>query len=286
MIDIDPRGLQFFYGTEPQPCPYVAGRAERKAATELTGPGAAALHDTLCRAGFRRSHMLAYRPACPDCRACVPVRVAAADFTPRRSQRRVLARNADLVARERPPRATLEQYFVFRQYQAARHGGEMAAMRFRDYRAMIEESPVDTQVVEFRDSAGRLVAATLVDRLTDGFSGVYKFFAPDRARASPGVHAVLWHIERARTLGLGYVYLGYWIAESRKMAYKTRFQPLEALVDGRWRRFDPRDFAPRAAEKAGRGAGAIPAPERRETFAAPRACRSQPEREALEGRKR
>ena len=240
MLDIDPRDLQFFYGTARQPCPYLPGREECKAVTDLGGPGAAGLHDVLSRAGFRRSHGIAYRPACPRCRACVPVRVAAGDFVPSRSQRRVLARNADLEARECPPLATLEQYGVFLPYEAGRHGdGDMARMSFDDYRAMVEDTPVDTLVVEFRDADRRLVAVALTDRLADGLSGVYKFFALDRARTSPGTYTVLWHIARARALGLTYVYLGYWIRDSRKMAYKTRFQPLEALVGGRWRRFDP-----------------------------------------------
>ena len=233
------RGLQFFYGATPRPCPYLADREERKVVTDLSGPDAPALLDTLSRAGFRRSYMAAWRPACAACRACVPVRVVARDFAPSRSLRRAAARNADLRADERPPHATLEQYMLFREYERARHGGDMALMTFRDYREMVEKTPVETRMVEFRDGGGGLVAAALVDRLADGLSGVYKFFAPGRGRTSPGAFTVLWLIERARALGLGYVYLGYWIAESPKMAYKTRFRPLEALVDGRWRRFDP-----------------------------------------------
>ncbi len=241
MLDPEPRGWQFFYGTAPEPCPYLPGRAERKTVTELGGSKPDALLDALSRAGFRRSHGIAYRPACPDCRACVPVRVAVNGFAPRRSQRRIWARNADLQARERPPQATLEQYRLFKPYQLVRHGdGEMARMTFSDYRAMVEETPVDTRIVEFRDPERRLVAVALTDWLSDGLSGVYKYFAVERARSSPGAYMVLWHIARARALGLPYVYLGYWIAASPKMAYKTRFQPIEALVGERWRRFDPR----------------------------------------------
>lgn len=240
MLDLDPRTLRLFYGTARQPCPYLPGRIECKAVTDLSGPGAAPSLDTLSRAGFRRSHAIAYRPACPDCRACVPVRIPAADFRPRRSQRRVLARNADLRAEERPPRATLEQFSLFKPYQEARHGGgDMARMSFGDYRAMVEETAVDTRIVEFRDAGRRLAAVALTDWLADGLSGVYKFFSVDRARTSPGTWMVLWHVERARDLGLPYVYLGYWIGGSRGMDYKTRFQPLEALIGRRWRRFDP-----------------------------------------------
>ena len=241
MPSVNARGLQFFYSTAPRPCPYLAGREERKAVTDLSGAGAPALLDALSRGGFRRSYTQAYRPACVDCRACVPVRVAAQDFAPSRSLRRVAARNADLRAETRPARATLEQYTLFREYERARHGGDMATMSFRDYREMVEETPVETWMAEFRDGDRRLVAAALVDRLADGLSGVYKFFAPGRGRTSPGAFTVLWLVARAQALGLAHVYLGYWIAESPKMAYKTRFRPLEALVGGCWRRFDPKD---------------------------------------------
>ena len=239
-LDADPRALQFFFGATEQPCPYIDGRRERKAVTELTGPDPAGTLDRLSRAGFRRSHSMAYRPACPGCRACVPVRVAVDGFVPGRSQRRIIARNADLRAEERPPHATLEQYSVFKSYVTARHReGGMAEMSFRDYRSMVEDTPVDTRIVEFRDRDRRLVAAALTDWLADGLSGVYKYFAVERMRASPGTYIVLWHVVRARALGLPYVYLGYWIGACRKMAYKTRFQPLEALVGRDWRHFDP-----------------------------------------------
>ena len=237
MLDTDPRKLRYFYGTAQQPCPYLPGRLECKAVTELSGPDVGRLHDVLSQAGFRRSHGIAYRPACHGCHACVPVRVIAAEFRPGRSLRRVLARNADLAAAYRPAVATLEQYELFRAYEHGRHGdGDMALMDFSDYRAMIEDSPVETHVVEFRDRGGRLAAVSLTDRLGDGLSGVYKFFALDRRRTSPGSFVILWHIEQARALGLTYLYLGYWIADSPKMAYKARFKPLEGLIGERWQR--------------------------------------------------
>ncbi len=242
MRDIDPGKLEFFHSTEPQPCAYLPGRVERRAVTGLSGPNSQRRLDLLNRAGFRRGHGVAYRPACPGCSACVPVRVAAAEFAPSRSLRRAAARNADLRARERPPHATLEQYGVFASYQRLRHGGDMAEMSFGEYRSLVEDTEVDTRVVEFRDGGGRLAAAAITDWLADGLSGVYNFFSVDRARASPGAYAVLWHVARARALGLPYVYLGYWVAGSRKMAWKARFRPLEALSGGRWRRFDPTAF--------------------------------------------
>lgn len=236
MNTLPPSRLQFFVGTLTQPCPYLPGRLEGKLVTELAGEHAIALHDELTRVGFRRSHTLAYKPACPGCNACVPVRIRVAEFEPGRSLKRVWRRNADLTASERPPRATHEQFELFTRYQRSRHAeGGMVLMDFADYRSMVEDTPVDTFVVEFRDESDRLVAVTLSDRLSDGLSGVYKIFDPQDRRRSAGTFVVLWHIERARGLSLPYVYLGYWIADCRKMTYKTRFQPLEALGADGWR---------------------------------------------------
>lgn len=231
-----PRRPQFFYTTAPLPCPYVPGRIERKVVTEITGPDADALHDRLSRAGFRRSHNIAYAPVCPACSACVPIRIDAARFTPGASLRRVLRANAAIEGFEVPPRATAEQFALFQRYQVARHGdGDMATMSYYDFRAMVEDTPIETVVVEFRDTEDRLVGACLADRLGDGLSAVYSFFAPEPAAQSLGTYAILWLIERARALGLPYVYLGYWVPESRKMAYKARFKPSEILSGGAWR---------------------------------------------------
>ncbi|MFQ5783447.1 MAG: arginyltransferase [Alphaproteobacteria bacterium] len=227
--------LQFFFGTLVQPCPYLPGRWESKVVTELQGPRAALLHDDLAKAGFRRSHTLIYKPACRSCNACVAVRIPVASFRYSRSLRRVQRRNADLRWEERRPYATPEQFKLFSRYQRSRHAdGGMATMDFADYRAMVEETEVDTMVVEFRDASGRLIAVSLSDRMGDALSGVYKFFDPVESRRSAGTYIVLWHVERARTLGLDYVYLGYWIAECNKMAYKARYRPLEMLGPDGW----------------------------------------------------
>ncbi len=135
-----------------------------------------------------------------------------------------------------PARATAEQFQLFQRYQQARHGdGDMATMSFYDYRAMVEDTPIETFIIEFRDPDDRLVGACLTDRLGDGLSAVYSFFAPGLERRSLGTFSILWLIERAKALGLPYVYLGYWVRESRKMAYKARFKPSEILVAGTWR---------------------------------------------------
>ena len=226
---------RFFVGTRAMPCPYLPDRIERKVVTELTVPNAADMYELLSRAGFRRSHGLAYRPACPGCNACVPVRIVVGEFTADKSFRRVLRANADLGAEQRPSRATMEQYELFVQYQNGRHaGGDMSSMSYRDYRAMVEDSPVDTHMVEYRDGTGEMIAVMLADRQADALSAVYSFFRPDLGRRSLGIFMVLAMIERARDMGLPYVYLGYWISGSPKMGYKARFRPLEGLMSGNW----------------------------------------------------
>jgi leucyl-tRNA---protein transferase len=230
------RRPQFFYTTAPLPCPYLPGRTERKIVTELTGPDSEATHDRLSRAGFRRSHNIAYSPVCPGCNACIPIRIVAPEFEPNRTQRKLQKLNADISGFEMPARATAEQFALFQRYQQARHGeGDMAAMGFYDYRAMVEDTPITTGMVEFRDAQDRLVGACLTDWLSDGLSAVYSFFTPEENRRSLGSWAILWLVARARALGLPYVYLGYWVPESRKMAYKSRFRPSEVLLGGTWR---------------------------------------------------
>ena len=226
----------FFFTTAPLPCPYIAGRLERKIVTELSGPDAEVLHDTLSRAGFRRSHSIAYTPACPGCNACVAVRILAGDFRPDRTMRKIQRANTGLRARRVASRATAEQYRLFSRYQDSRHaGGDMALMGFYDYRSMVEDSPVETYMVEFRGDDNVLQAVVLTDLMTDGLSAVYSFFEPESGRRSLGTYMILWLVEEACKLNLPYVYLGYWIAESNKMAYKARFEPLEAFGAGGWR---------------------------------------------------
>ncbi len=230
-----PRRPQFFYTTAPLPCPYLPGRTERKVVTEITGPDAEPLHDRLSRAGFRRSHNIAYAPVCPGCNACVPIRIPVEHFAADRGLRKVWKANPGVEGTDVPARATAEQYQLFQRYQQARHGdGDMATMSFYDYRAMVEDTPIETFLLEFRDPDETLVGVCLTDRLGDGLSAVYSFFLPELEKRSLGTFTILWLIERARLLGLPHVYLGYWVQESRKMAYKARFRPSEVLVGGRW----------------------------------------------------
>jgi arginine-tRNA-protein transferase len=229
------RRPHFFFTTAPMPCPYLEGRLERKIVTELTSPDARMLHDSLSRSGFRRSHSIAYAPACEGCSACVPVRVVVKDFIPGRNMRRSINANQDLEVTIAPAKATAEQYRLFSHYQKGRHGGsDMALMGFYDYRSMVEGSPIETNLVEFRDQDGFLVATCLMDAMDDGLSAVYSFFDTQIHRRSLGSYIVLWMINEAERRGLPYVYLGYWIKESRKMAYKTKFAPLEGFSPDGW----------------------------------------------------
>jgi leucyl-tRNA---protein transferase len=229
-----------FYLTAPSPCPYLAGKEERKVFTHLVGERAGELNDLLTHGGFRRSQSIAYRPACEACRACVSVRVVVDDFRPTRSMRRVLDRNADIVGEMRAAVPTSEQYSVFRAYLDSRHhDGGMADMTVLDYAMMVEDSHVTTKMVEYRlrpAGGGDLLAVALTDVLGDGLSMVYSFYEPDAADRSLGTLMILDHIVRARRMGLAYVYLGYWVRGSRKMDYKGRFLPQERLMPEGWTR--------------------------------------------------
>lgn len=232
------QGLQFpkFYVTAPSPCPYLEGLVERKVFTELRGPDAAALNEALGRVGFRRSQSVVYRPACENCTACISVRVRSKDFEISRSQKKVLKVNADIKAEVRPPQITDEQYDLLKTYLDARHGdGTMADMTIEEFRDMVETSPVTTVMVEYRRAIdSKLVAVALTDELSDGLSMIYSFFNPDENHRSYGTYIILDHIQRASLTNQPYVYLGYWVKDSRKMNYKSRFKPLEKLGPNGW----------------------------------------------------
>ena len=232
-----------FYLTAPSQCPYLEDERERKVFTHLVGPRAAEMNDLLTQGGFRRSQNIAYRPACESCRACVSVRIVAGEFIYHRSMRRILSRNSDLVVTERPAIASDEQYDLFRTYLDSRHQrGGMADMTVDDYAVMVEETHVETRLFEYRiasgsvEDEGELVAVALSDIMIDGLSMVYSFFNPAYVKRSLGSYMILEHINRARTLGLPYIYLGYWVKGSRKMDYKKRFQPQEHLTGHGWER--------------------------------------------------
>jgi len=230
-----------FFVTSPSPCPYLPGKQERKIFTELSGPHAGELNDALGRIGFRRSQSVAYRPSCAGCTACVSVRVVADQFVPNATQRKLLRRHADIEVTACKPWATEEQYQLLRRYLASRHpGGGMATMDENDYADMVEQSPVSSYVIEYREPSrhgerGRLVGACITDQQIDGLSMIYSFFlADEEGRPGLGNFIIMDHILRARAAELPYVYLGYWVKGSARMAYKTRYRPIEVLGPTGW----------------------------------------------------
>jgi leucyl-tRNA---protein transferase len=240
------KNLRFFL-TASSPCPYLPGRRERKVFTGLDGFAAEPLHDLLTNAGFRRSQNIAYRPSCEGCEACISARVPVEQFDFTRRWRKIMAKNADLTRSLRPAEATEEQFALLRTYLRARHGeGGMAAMSMKDYACMVEETAVRTHIVEYRYSSGpmrgALAAAALSDALSDGLSLVYSYFDPAEPARSLGNYVILDHIQQARAAGFGYLYLGYWIPGSETMDYKASFRPLELLLGGVWRPYEPVRF--------------------------------------------
>ncbi len=236
-----------FYVTAPQPCPYLANRLERKLFTALQGANADLLNDGLSKQGFRRSQNVLYRPSCLDCVACMSARIRVADFTPNRTQRKLMNRNGDLLRKGNSPWATEDQFALFRAYLEHRHAeGGMADMDIFEFAAMVEETPVRSRVVEYNDPAAKqaLTGVCLTDVLDDGVSMVYSFFDTTSPRKSLGTYMILDHITIAREAGLPYVYLGYWVPGSAKMAYKAGFSGVEIYHRGEWQTLDPtRDYA-------------------------------------------
>ena len=237
-----------FFVTSPSPCPYLPGKQERKIFTELSGAHAAELNDALGRIGFRRSQSVAYRPSCAGCTACVSVRVVANQFQPNATQRKLLKRHSDLEVTACKPWATEEQFELLHRYLSSRHpGGGMAAMDEGDYADMVEQSPVSSYVIEYREPTrnghrGKLVGACITDQQADGLSMIYSFFqADDESRPSLGNFIIMDHVLRARAARLAYVYLGYWVKGSERMAYKTRYRPIEVLGPNGWMLYDEAD---------------------------------------------
>lgn len=229
------------YLTNPHACSYLPEQGARTLFVDPNVPIDREHATWLQQVGFRRSGRYFYRPACRDCKRCVPVRLPVADFQPNRSQRRNLKRNRDLKPILREPVFDQEHYELYRRYLLTRHGdGDMAEDLSEDsYRNfLLAPWAGQSQLLEVRDH-GTLVGVAVSDRLGDGLSAVYTFFDPEQARRAPGTFAVLLQIEQARRLGLSYLYLGYWIAASRKMAYKTDFRPIETWDGQRWRCFNP-----------------------------------------------
>ena len=234
------RDLRFFL-TVPHACSYLP---EREATTLFLDPQESPgqnVYDALALLGFRRSGRHLYRPHCEGCSACVSVRIPVDDFSPSRTQRKLLRRNADLTVRECPAVFDAEHYALYARYIRTRHAdGDMYPPSHEQYRTFLTLDHPYARLLEFRLDE-RLLAVAAIDRLSHGLSAIYTFFDPDPEleRRSLGVYAVLRQVEMAHDLGLPHVYLGYWIRESRKMNYKQAFQPLEYLNGRHWRRSIP-----------------------------------------------
>lgn len=238
--DIPLSALQF-YMTAPYPCSYLADRAARSQVATPSFLITAPVYSELVQHGFRRSGTFTYRPHCDSCRECVPARIVVADFSPGRSQRRSWKQHRELAVTLHTLEDKPEYFALYQRYQHARHrDGGMDDDSPEQYRSFLLQSHVDSMLVEFRE-AGVLRMVSVVDVLADGLSAVYTFYDPDVAHSSYGTYNVLWQIELCRKLELPYLYLGYWIKRSRKMAYKANFAPLQGLLHGAWQPLVPED---------------------------------------------
>lgn len=225
-----------FYRSLPHECGYLPHRRAVNAVMDPAVTPDVGLYSRLVERGFRRSGSRIYRPACPDCSACIPLRIPVPEFRPNRTQRRIWRRNLDLDVTECSPDFRAEHYALYTRYVQARHpAGGMEESSAEDYHAFLVSRGIETRFIEFRE-AGRCVAVAVVDVLADGHSAVYTFFDPDLAQRSLGVYAVLWEIEAVRRSGGRWLYLGYWISECRKMRYKDQYRPCEVYLDGGWQR--------------------------------------------------
>lgn len=231
---------QHYYLSHTHTCSYLEGRLAMNLFVDPYSTVDTQLYSDLITQGFRRSGKFFYRPQCPGCSECVPVRIPVHQFIANRSQKRCWNRNRSVLkVNHRDARYRKEHYRLYRKYISTRHqGGGMDKPDVESYMAYLCETTVDTSFLEFHLQE-ELVAVSVIDWLDNGISSVYTYFDPELKNRSLGVFSILWQIEEAKRCNLNYLYLGYWIQDCKKMNYKSQFQTLELFRNERWRTWDP-----------------------------------------------
>ncbi|MAR78881.1 MAG: arginyltransferase [Rhodospirillaceae bacterium] len=228
-----------FYKTPQTTCPYLPNKKEQLIFTHLDDLDSDLTHDFMAKSGFRRSHGILYKPDCNNCNACMPIRINAKKFNFSKKYLRVLNKNTEITSKDVRLLGSIEQYELFNKYQKTRHkNGNMSLMQFKEYKSMVEDSPVNTILIEYRNNKDELLAVSLTDQLFEGYSMVYSFFDPKEKKKSLGNFMILDHINRARQNNYSYIYLGYYVKNCSKMSYKKNFKPLEILQNNNWDEFN------------------------------------------------
>lgn len=228
-----------FYVTTPYQCGYLPNQLAQSLIASPQSLVNTPVYSGLIQQGFRRSGKFAYRPHCEHCRACTPVRLLLARFSPTRSQQRAFKQHQALSVRILPLGFHEEHYALYAQYQSIRHAEDsLQNGNHKDdveqYRQFLCHSNVDSLMIEFSDAQGDIKIVSVVDVVQDGISAVYTFYDATDRKNSYGTFSIVWLSQWTQTLNLPYLYLGYWIPDSPKMAYKQLFKPLEKLIDGEW----------------------------------------------------
>ncbi|NRB40482.1 MAG: arginyltransferase [Pseudomonadales bacterium] len=223
------------YASAPQPCSYLEGMESEALFIDPEAKMNQHSYSYLSKLGFRRSGNLIYRPDCQHCQACIPIRIPVAHFKTSKSQKRLLKKNTDIRVVKSHSIDDEHFYKLYADYICFRHAdGDMYPPSKEQYTSFLNNAIGCTEYFSFM-CGDKLIAVAVIDRLNDGFSAVYTFYDPCEEKRSPGTLAVLWQIEHAKQLHLDYVYLGYWIKDSQKMQYKSRFKPAEILLNQQWR---------------------------------------------------
>ena len=235
-----------FYVTTPYKCGYLPNKLAQSLIAAPYHLIDANIYSGLIQQGFRRSGKFAYRPHCDNCSACIAIRLILDEFAPTRSQKRAYKQHANLTARILPLGYQQQHFELYTSYQALRHADEEVSQQAEahrtaeiqteadQYRQFLCKSNVESLMIEFSDADGAVKIVSVIDVVSDGISAVYTFYDALVARASFGTYSIMWLAEWTKMLGLPYLYLGYWIEASPKMAYKQQFKPQQKLIKGEW----------------------------------------------------